>query len=1536
MTFDAYHASSAQKRLYFIDRLTGESVVYNMPGAWIIEGEFEPFKLENAMKRMIERHETLRTCFHQKEDMVLQKAYEEMNFSLPFSQQHGVPVEKLLEDFVRPFNLDELPLWRLELIGLEPGKQLLLFDIHHINSDGVSMNIIINELTAFYRGENPEPMEFQYVDFTTWQNDFFEGPELKKQEDYWRQAVAGDIPSLALEYDFPQQPGVPVGNDGAIESFQVSGELVAGIREQVVRGGSTLFAFLIAAYNVLLHRCTGNEDVLVGTPTVGRTHDEFANIIGMFVNTLVIRSKPVPGTAFSDFFRDVTTFVFRALENQDYQFEMLVEKVVRHRHNKRNPLFDVMFVLQNYSQMTGIAGSGFSVGGEQVNISSYPMKHTAAKFDITLSAYEATNQLVFQMEYFKNLFSRETILRMGDYFVRILEQVVADPDITIGDIDLLSSLEKQQLIVTLNDTEADYPREKTIHGLIEEQAAVSPDKNALLGEDEEGKSQSMTFRQLNVKGEYLAGKLRENGIGPQTIIAVMAAGSIDMMVAFLGIFKAGCAYLPMDPAYPANRSNYMLQDSGAVLLLHQGLLPEAIDFSGLKMSFDECLNQEAPLEVHGLGSSDGAGENTSLCRPDFPAYVIYTSGTTGRPKGVLVEHRSAVNTLWFRKKTYDFRENDVALQLFSSAFDGFVTSGFTPLVSGVPVVLPGSGTIKDMEKLKQLIISHRVTHFIAVPPLFRSLLSVLSQSEAESLRVVTLAGDTPGADLLETARSKNRNLEIVNEYGVTEASVLSTIHRHQEKTDVVSIGLPIANTAVYILNPRLRLQPIGVVGELFISGVGISRGYLNNPSLSAERFHPNPFTGVGNAGRGPLQRTEAVTSQPLKHTTGALARRLADGRIEFIGRLDLQVKIRGFRIELEEIEKQLLNNPGINEVVVIAKGDGENKYLCAYIVPTTAAGDIFSNPETLPAKLRDYLSQSLPGYMVPAYYTLMENIPLTPNGKVDKRALPEPQSMVSKYEAPVDNTEKTLVGIWSEILGVEPDKIGVNDDFFDLGGHSLRANNMVAKIHKVFDTRILLGDIFKMSSIRQLAGLISDSQKDVYASIQLAEEKEYYPVSLMQKRLYIVAEFEAGSTPYNLLNAVIIEGPLDRERLVSTFRELIRRHEALRTSFFLVDDQPVQKVHKTVNFQVEHLDIQTEGEIDRIAKEFIRPFKLSQAPLLRVGLTPLETDKYLLLMDIHHIVSDGTSMGILIRELTVIYDGKVDTLPNLRIQYKDFSLWQQGGRGKKVFNKKEAYWLDRFKKELPTADLFTDYPRPEVQSFAGETLVFQFDATMTQKIKQKIKETHTTLYIFLLTAYSILVSKYTGQEDVLVGTPVAGREHVDFAHLLGMFINTLVMRNFPTRKKSFAAFLEEVRESTLAAYENQEYPLDDLLEKIDIKRDLSRNPLFDVELVVQNMDREKIEMETLQLIPYNAESQQTQVDLALYANEIEEEIYFGLTYCSTIFKRETMEGFKDFFINIVTLALDNPDTLVRDFTIPDAPGAAGTGVLEDDDDDFGF
>ncbi len=1524
-----YSLSSAQKRLYILYKFEEKSTAYNLPNILSLEGNINKDTLEETFRRLISRHQSLKTSFEVINDEPVQKIHDDIEFEIEYYE--ALQVEDIIKNFIRPFDLSKAPLLRVGLIKEKDAEFILMIDIFHIVTDGTSQVILTKEFMALYAGEELPLLKLKYKDYSEKQQRDAVKEALERQEKFWLQEFSGEIPTLNLPTDYIR-PSIQ-SFEGSRSRFELDEEKTALLNALAQSEGATIFMIILAVLNLFLSKVSGQEDILVGIPIAGRRHPDLEKIIGMFVNTLALRNYPSGEKTFASFLSEVREMTLKAFENQDYQFEDLVEKIVMQRDLSRNPLFDVMFTFQNMLELSAPADvPEEEMGG--VKIKPYDLKNRTSKFDLMLNAVEGGGKLFFLVEYCTKLFREETISGFIRYFKQAVSSVLKKPGTRISEIEIISEEERNQLLYEFNNTETGYPVDKVIHELFEEQAERTPDHIAVVGPCIGTKQLNLflkqdawhvpdiqlTYRELNEKSNRLAFSLRDKGVVASTILGILMHRSIEMIIGIFGILKSGSAYLPIDPDYPQERIQYILSDSGAEMLLTDD------DVCWGESMYSSATNVGVRDVVH-LHLQPVPTPGTCL------AYIIYTSGSTGKPKGVMVEHRSVVNLVYGLKERVYRHENSVAVALVSPIFfDASIKQIFPSLVLGHKLVivseidrLVGEKLIHCYKKNNTMISDGTPAHLML---LLDSLSSPQPGGEIPVQRFV-IGGEflKPSlvCDLMEVIGRDDdrRKLEVVNAYGPTECcdvtSTFTVTRDDAAQYHNLPVGTPLDNFKVYIVGKGGRLQPPGISGELCVSGDGLARGYVNRPELTIEKFAVHPFEEEGRL-----------------YSTGDLAKWLPDGNIEFLGRLDHQVKIRGFRIEVAEIETRLVQYAGIKEVVVICRNDGaENNYLCAYIV---------SDYDIPVSVLREYLSKYLPDYMIPSYFSRVEKIPLTPNGKIDRKLLPAPEIKTGDgFIAPRNEEEEKLAEIWSEVLRVEKNKVGIDSNFFELGGHSLKAAVMTTKIHKEFNVKLPLTEVFKTSTIRRLSGVIKGLIEDKYEPIALAEQKEYYALSSAQKRLYALHQLEEKSTRFNMSAALRLEGPISKNRVNDTFNKMIKRHESFRTSFEIRDAVPVQVVHDTVGFAIEYYDLSDgqEGlDVEKIFKHFFLPFDLSKPPILRVGMIKMADDKHILMIGMHHIISDGTSMRVVINEFMVLYAG--EELPRLRLRYRDFSEWQNHLFESGEIKKQRQYWLNQFKGDIPVLNMPLDYPRPAIYKALGNRISFELDGKITAGINRLIIKTETTMYIMLLAAYNILLSKYSRQEDIIVGTPVAGRRDMDLENMIGIFINMLAMKNQPRGEMSFTRFLDEVKINALDAFDNQDYQFESLVWDLGLKTEYNRNPLFDAVFVLQNTETLRIkvhnleELSKIKVFPYEIGIEKVHHELLLNVMEKKDRLSMTLEYSTELFKESTAQKMVKNYLEILEQIVEKPEIRLQDIKLSHGLTAAKPDTIEIDQGDFIF
>ena len=1888
----AFPLSFAQQRLWFLDQIETGHSFYNVPIALRLTGILDNTALEAALVEIVRRHEALRTCFpvingEPRQQILTTQPLEfplDDLSSLPASQREVAMQELIRDEASAPFTLESGPLFRARLLRLAAEEHVLSLNTHHIVSDGWSIGVLINELTILYTAyvqEQPSPLAelpIQYADYAIWQRQRLQGEVLQEQLQYWREQLQ-EAPALELPTDHPRP---------AVQSFRGRRHSVVldhGVSEQLKelsrREGVTLFMTLLAAWQVLLSRYSGQEEIVVGSPIAGRTRGETEGLIGFFVNTLVLRGDLSGDPSFVELLQRVKEVCLGAYEHQELPFEKLVEELQPERSLSHNPLFQVMFVLQNTPR------EDFRLPG--LEMSSMRADNETVRFDLTLIITDQKPQLALILEYSSDLYAEATAKRMLGHFEKLLAGIVAAPSQCLSQLPLLTAAEQAQL-AAWNDTARPLPENACIHQLFEEQVRLTPDAMAVSDEKEQ-----LSYAELNARSNRLAHYLREQGVGAEVLVGICMERSVEMVVSLLAILKAGGAYVPLDPTYPEQRLNYMLQDAGVRLLLSERKL-------WARMTVTEAVrvlcreDWSAALAQYSTLNPAVEMSATNL------AYVSYTSGSTGVPKGVGVTHRNVARLV--KETNYvEIRREDVFLQFAPVSFDASTFELWGCLTNGARLAVYGP-ELPSLEELGRYIKSQRVSVLWLTAGLFHQMVD----EELENLlgvRQLLAGGDVLSAGHVRKYLSGGGQ-ELINGYGPTESTTFTcceSVRAAEEVGETVSIGEPIENTTVYVLDEAMQLVPVGVRGELYIGGEGLARGYLQRPELTAERFVPHPYSLVGGE---------------RLYRTGDEVRWSTSGRLEFIGRLDQQVKLRGYRIELGEIEAVLNSHPGVSESVVITREDepGE-KNLVAYLIPDLHVqgtndqitevqsehvaqwqvlyedtyslsapeedstfntigwnssytgepipaiemrewlthtvtrirslrpsrvleigcgtglllfqiaphcesyvgtdfsrvalqnlqqeldvrglsnvmlhesladdfsrlesqtfdtivvnsvvqyfpsidylvkvlegavrllapggkifiGDVRSLPlleafhtavqlhqapaslstrklqqriqkemleeeelvidpafffalkqhlpginhiqvqhkrgnhhneltqfrydvtihvnaddltnaeeqpeldweldgldvpalrqllidrkpgvlrltrvpnarlaatakaltilasqeqpgtagelkdsvraacanshaiepealwglsDELPyhvnivwagkgeeeycdviltrqekanddveesssfttrqwkttsrawtsyanaplrAKLtrnlvpqvRSYAKERLPEYMIPSAILVLEQLPLTANGKVNRRELPAPDGsrpeLAAAYVGPRTVVEEALVGIWSEVLRVE--QVGIHDNFFELGGHSLLATQVVSRVRQVLQCEVPLRSLFERPTVAGLAEQLEGKSESssVLPAVVAVSREQALPLSFAQQRLWLIDQLESNPAAYNIYAALKLRGELQLKALEMGLAEIVRRHEALRTCFPVLDGEPVQLIRPAGSLPLPLTDLSDRADaaslVAGIAQEEAQQrFDLAAGPLFRARLLRLGAEEHVLLLNMHHIVSDGWSIGVLVKELSALYtvyaQGQPSPLMELAIQYADYAVWQRQWLQGEVLQEQLQYWREQLQGAPAVLELPTDHPRPAVQSFRGGRQSLLLDHGVSERLKELSRREGVTLFMTLLAAWQVLLSRYSGQEEIVVGSPIAGRTRSETEGLIGFFVNTLVLRGDLSGDPSFVELLQRVKEVCLGAYGHQEVPFEKLVEELQPERSLSHNPLFQVMFVLQNTPREDFRLPGLELTPIKVDNESTKFDLTLLGSQRSGDLHLELEYNADLFDVGTVQ-----------------------------------------------
>ncbi|ALV01546.1 non-ribosomal peptide synthetase [Bacillus velezensis] len=1470
---DIYPLSFMQEGMLFHSLLDHDSRAYFEQAVFTISGKLDRERFQKSIDTVFERYDIFRTTFIHKNvakprQVVLKNRPSRVQFHdishLDEKAQDKYADRFRKEDKDKGFDLQSDPLMRVSILKKAPERYVCIWSHHHIVMDGWCFGIVMKEFLMIYQslgdGRLPslEPVQ-PYGKYIKW----LMKQDRKEAEIFWKTRLA-DLEQTA---SLPKKSAEP---NGQLEQavFTISEEQTNELKNIAARAGATLNTVFQALWGILLQRVSRCDDAVFGSVVSGRPSDlaGVEKMVGLFINTIPVRVK---SGSFS-FLELVRHLQQETLQAEAYSYYPLYD--IQAQSPLKQALFDHIIVFENVPAQREIENVS-QAGSFDFAVEDFTMEEDT-NYGCSIKVIPG-NSLYIRLKFDTGIYDDVFMKNIETFLRHMVNSVISDPEIGASEIALLDACEARSMMDAFNHTEAVEPPAPTLHRLFTRRAALSPHRPALRFPDG-----MLTYAELDQYTDRLAVRLRQKGVRKESMVGVLAERSPEMVVSVLAVLKAGGAYVPLDPEYPEDRLRYMLEDSGACLLLAQPGL-SVPGFSG------ETLE----VSLSALTGETETGAVSDEADADSLAYIIYTSGSTGTPKGVAVEHRQAAAFLSGMQGQFPLTEEDVIVLKSSFSFDASIWQLFWWTISGASVYLLPAGWEKDPVRMIEAFSSEKVTTAHFIPAMVNSFLDALETEPAETRARLgrTLTRVFAGGEALSpltAARFADLLPEtvLIHGYGPTEATVDAAFYVCDRKRDSgrtrLPIGKPVPGARLYILDSGGAIQPAGVAGELYIAGTGVARGYLNRPELTAERFVDDPFY--------PGERM---------YQTGDIARWTEDGLVEWLGRSDGQVKVRGYRIEPGEIEAAIRRIDGIREAAVTARTENGETALYAYI-EGRKSDDV-----------RAELAARLPAYMMPAQFIEMTEWPVTPSGKLDRRALPAPGGAADRqaYTAPRNVTEMKLCALWEEVLKNGP--VGIRDHFFERGGHSLKATALVSRIAKEFGVQVPLQDIFARPTVEELASVIQDLEESPYEAIQPAQTQDTYPVSSAQKRMYVLQQLEDGGVGYNMPAVLELTGPLDRGRLEETFRQLVERHESLRTSFETgPDGEPVQRIHDSVPFQLDEAES---------ADAFVRPFCLEEAPLFRAALVKESDERHLLLTDMHHIISDGVSVNTLIKEFGELYAGR--SLAPMRLQYKDYAVWQRSFQEKEGYQKQEAYWLKRLEGELPVLELPADKPRPAVRSFAGGSVSCTLDAETASGLHRIARDHGSTLYMVLLAAYNTLLARLSGQEDIIVGSPIAGRPHKDLEPILGMFVNTLAIRTEPKGDKRFTDYLAEVRQAALEAYEHQDYPFEELVERLGVQRDTSRNPLFDVMFVLQNMERESLNLNELHLTQAADTGHKTaKFDATLYAAEGSDgSISFDFEFNTDIYQKQTIEKWLSYFTRILTKVIEDQTIPLGDIHVLD-------------------
>jgi amino acid adenylation domain-containing protein/non-ribosomal peptide synthase protein (TIGR01720 family) len=1476
--------SFAQERLWFLDQLEPESSAYNICFTLQLSGSLDVVALRRALSEILRRHEVLRAAFKNIKGQPLQVIgdVEELALlliDLSELNEPDVEVERIAKvEALRPFELSEGRLVRGMLLKLAEEEHVLLFTMHHIISDGWSRTILVKEAAALYqsyhegRSSTLPELSLQYGDYASWQREYLQGERLERGLSYWRKQLAGAAEVLELPLDYPR-PAVR-NYRGASEHRQLNRELSQRLRELSQREGVTLYMLLLAAFQTLLWRYSRQEQISVGTVAANRPRVELEGLIGFFVNTLVLRTDFTGGPSFRELLGRVREVCVGAYNHQEVPFKKLVEELEPERDLNHTPLFQVMFVYHNLPR-TQLKLPGLT-------LRTLAAESQTAKFDLSLVINDGREELQAMFEYNRDLFQSTTITRLLDQFETLLGSIVVAPETKVRRLSLMSAAEVAE---QLKQPSEEFETEGSLASWFEAVAARRREATAVVCGGEQ-----LSYGELNERANQLAHYLRKRGVGPEVRVGLSLERVAEMVIGLLGIVKAGGAYVPLEQSYPQARLEFMIADAGTqIIVTHE--------------TFGEI---EAESTANPVPSA--SAENA--------LYVIYTSGTTGKPKGTVVTQGNVQRLFQASARWYEFDERDVWTLFHSYGFDFSVWEMWGALLYGGKLVVVPYLVSRTPAAFYELLQREQVTVLNQTPSAFWQLQQAVVQGQGSKeelpLRLVIFGGEALAVSRLREWYEwyGEAGPRLVNMYGITETTV-HVSYRELGVRDVRNAGSPIGwalpDLELYVLDEELKPVPVGVPGELYVGGRGLARGYLNQGGLTAARFVPHPYSGRGGE---------------RLYRSGDRGRRLASGEIEYLGRMDQQVKIRGHRVELAEIESVLRSHPTVREAVaMLDEHQPGDQRLVAYVVCKDEAVD-----------LRRYAAGRLPHYMVPAGIFKIPHLPLTNNGKVDRRKLAtieraeEPElTTLTSVRTPV---EEVVAATMLEVLGIE--RVGVDDSFFDLGGHSLLATQVMGRLQDAFQVELPLRLLFEMPTVSGLARHIETAIRKekglCIPPIERVLRDAPLPLSFAQQRLWFLGQLEPGNPVYNIPIALRIKGELNVAALDRSLDEIIARHESLRTKLQTRNGEPFQIIAPVLTGILRLVDLSElpPSEREPLALQLAnddarRPFDLAQGPLLRATLLRLDEQAHIASLTMHHVTSDGWSTAVLIGEMSTLYDafsnGQPSPLPPLSIQYADYAHWQRQWLQGDVLQSQLSYWKEKLAGSRPLLELPTDYSRPAIQTFRGARQSIALQRSLSNALKSLCRRHQVTLFMTLLAAFKTLLYRYSNQEDICVGSPIANRVTREVEALIGYIANTLVLRTDLSGNPSFAELLARVREVSLGAYAFQDLSFEKLVDELQPARDLSYSPLFQVMFTLQNMPPRELKSSGLRLSPIIVENHTAKFDLELVVIETANGMTATMEYNLDLFTGETVTRMLDNFAVMLESIVANPEQRIAELPL---------------------
>ena len=1466
-----FELTNPQKSIWYTEEVFKDTTVNNICTSGIIYENIDVDLLKQAINKVVKQNDSFRIRITLKDNNVMQYItdYKKLEIETCFISNQDELKDVQAQEVSNKFEILDSDLFKFKIVVLKEKFVCVILTVNHIISDSWSMGITIKEILKNYNilknNETETNIDFSYIDYIKEQEKYKKSSKYQEDKAFWENMFQ-TIPEQASIPGLNKERKGNLLNKANRYSVVLDKDIVNKINTYCSKNKFSVFNFLVAIFSIYISHVSNTNDFVIGTPILNRSNFKEKNTTGMFVNTVPIRINEFKKQEnFCDFVKINSQKFKQILRHQKYSYSQILEDLRKTNKNTPN-LYNIMISYQITKAF-------------DKTIANYVTDWTFNNYisndiDIHIWDINDTGKIQISYDYLIRKYDLDDIKSLHERIIYIINQVLKNEQIMLNQIEIITPKEKEKILFEFNNTKAIYDENKTIAQLFEEQAKKTPGNIALVfGE------KHLTYNELNEKANSLALYLREKKqIHRNDLVGIEVNRSLEMIIAILAVLKAGGAYIPIDPSYPENRINYMLSSSNSKLLLTKNDLEKNIKFKN-KLCID--LENE---EIYSLNKNNLENIN----KPEDLSYVIYTSGSTGIPKGVQLTHKALTNLTNYCNKYIEYLKTNkyrTVVSITTISFDIFIFESLISLQKGLKLVIANENQQTSLVALNNLIEKENVEIIQSTPSRMKIFVENLELIPSlKKLKYITLAGEQLPLDLVKKLHNI-ADCEIYNGYGPSETTVFSTLTKMDD--EYITIGKPLDNTKIYILDDNLNPVPFGVAGQIYIAGDGVSKGYLGNKELTLKSFITNPF--VPNT---------------IMYKTGDLGKYKKTGEIICLGRMDNQIKIRGQRIELEEIETKISQIPEVKDAIVVKNVDQNmHETLCAYYT---------ANTEVEQSKIRAYIEKFLPKYMVPQYYVKIDNFKYTPNGKVDRKNLPEIHINKNKKNIilPRNETDSHLLNIYKKIFNI--DNISITDSFFELGGDSLIAIKLEIEIKSTLDVDIYVKDILENPILQDLSDFIAKKvNTKIVRSISRTEKADYYPVSFSQKRIYLTSKITRSKpTLYNIPGVIVFEGNINKEKLESSINELIKRHEALRTYFEMIDENVIQKISENVKFKLEVLENIEFENLDELFKDFVREFDLSKPPLFRAKFIKFSNNKSCLFIDMHHIISDGKSINILANELCKIYDG--ETLQELTITYKDYATYENKKVESGNLDEALAFWKEKFKGEIPVLNLPTNFARPAVQSYNGKKIYSEIDENLTKQIQKLSKNMEITPFMFLISCYYILLSKYTNQDEFVVGIPISGRIYKETNDLIGMFVNTLPLKSHVDSNLQFKEFALKIKENILDAYKYQEYPFDELVSKLNIKRDTSRNVLFDTMFTYQNEGFKNINLKKIKTNYYMPDTNTSKFDLSLEAVPEENKIKLSFEYATSLFEEEFILELSNHYLNIIKAVLENNEIKISE------------------------